>query len=95
MNATTPVRTFTYAGRTVHEYRPAVGEGLPNHVHDYGHLTYCLAGRCLVRKEGREFYITPESNPVELRANEWHEIEAVEPGTLFLNIFATKMDALR
>ena len=75
----------------MHEYRGGTGEGLPSHVHDYPHLTMCIAGKCAVRKEGKEFFLTPESDPVELRGNEWHEIEAVEPDTIFLNIFAAKM----
>jgi hypothetical protein len=28
------------------------------------------------------------TQPVNLKANEWHEIEALEDGTVFCNVFA-------
>jgi quercetin dioxygenase-like cupin family protein len=90
MIAAVPSRTFTYLGATVHEYRANKGEGLPKHSHDYAHLTVCHSGRCIVRKERKEFFIDPTTSPVELRAVEWHEIEAVEDGTVFCNIFPAR-----
>jgi hypothetical protein len=48
----------------------------------------CHAGRCAVRKQGRQIEITKDSQPVNLVANEWHEIEALEDGTVFVNVFA-------
>jgi len=42
-----------------------------------------------VRKEGVQREFTPESGAVVLKANEWHEIEALEDGTVFENIFVT------
>lgn len=64
------------------------GEGLPKHEHPYSHLTMCHAGRCIVRKEGRELVMTKDTQPVNLTAGEWHEIEALEDGTIFVNVFA-------
>jgi hypothetical protein len=32
--------------------------------------------------------MTKESQPITLKANEWHEIEALEDGTVFCNVFA-------
>lgn len=32
--------------------------------------------------------MTKDTQPVNLRANEWHEIEALEDGTVFVNVFA-------
>lgn len=90
MNRVEVARQFTYMGLTVREYRPNAGEGLPRHTHDYAHLTLCVSGKCVVRKENKEFYLTPTDQPVELRGIEWHEIEAVEDGTVFCNIFPAR-----
>jgi quercetin dioxygenase-like cupin family protein len=64
------------------------GQGLPRHDHPYSHLTMCHSGSCIVRKEGRELVMTKDTQPVNLVANEWHEIEALEDGTVFVNVFA-------
>lgn len=63
------------------------GQGIPRHEHIYPHLTMCHAGSCVVRKEGRELVITKNSPPVNLIPREWHEIEALEDGTVFVNMF--------
>lgn len=83
----TLARQFTYMGLSVNEYRADAGAGLPKHQHAHAHLTVCIQGKCLVRKEGREFTLDSTSQPVELRGNEWHEIEAIEDGTVFMNVF--------
>jgi hypothetical protein len=41
-----------------------------------------------VRKEGKELVMTKKTQPVNLRGNEWHEIEALEDETVFCNVFA-------
>jgi quercetin dioxygenase-like cupin family protein len=81
------LRSFNYAGFTFNVYNANNEEGLPKHDHDYDHGTMCLAGKIAVRKEGKEVFLTEENPPVNLRAGEWHEIQAVEPDTIFLNIF--------
>jgi hypothetical protein len=43
----------------------------------------------VIRKEGKEVRVTKETTPIVLVAGEWHEIEAVEDGTVFENIFVT------
>jgi hypothetical protein len=48
----------------------------------------CNAGSCIVRKENVELVMTKETQPVNLKAEEWHEIEALEDGTVFVNIFS-------
>ena len=48
----------------------------------------CHAGSCWIRKEGKEVLITKDTQPINLVANEWHEIEAAEDGTVFCNLFA-------
>lgn len=75
-------------GSALNIYHPNKGEGLPRHEHIYSHLTMCHAGSIIVRKEGRELVMTKDTQPVNLTANEWHEIEALENGTVFVNVFA-------
>lgn len=88
MISVNPRFTVTYDGASVNIYHADQGEGLPRHDHRYSHLTMCHAGSCIVRKEGRELVMTKDTQPVNLVANEWHEIEAFEDGTVFVNIFA-------
>jgi quercetin dioxygenase-like cupin family protein len=83
-----PRFTVTQDGTTLNVYHPNKGEGLPKHEHVYSHLTMCHAGSILVRKEGRQLVMTKDTQPVNLVANEWHEIEALENGTIFVNVFA-------
>jgi hypothetical protein len=47
-----------------------------------------MAGSCAVRKEGKEVVMTKETQPYNLVAGEWHEIEALEDNTVFCNMFA-------
>lgn len=88
MNAVDPRFSVTQDGTTLNVYHANAGEGLPRHEHLYSHLTMCHAGRCAVRKEGRELVMTKDTQPVNLVENEWHEIEALEDGTVFVNVFA-------
>lgn len=82
--------TFTYAGVTNNLYKGAAGEGLPRHEHTYPHATVCLVGSIKVTKEHKQAVLTSDSQPVVLLPNEWHEIEALEDGTVFMNIFESK-----
>jgi len=61
---------------------------LPRHQHVYSHLTMCHAGSIAIRKEGKEVVRTKDNQPVNLVENEWHEIEALEDNTVFVNVFA-------
>lgn len=83
-----PRHLVTYDGAVLHVYHANTGEGLPAHSHAYAHLTMCNAGKCVVRKENRELVLTKNTQPVNLTAAEWHEIEALEDGTVFVNVFA-------
>lgn len=83
-----PRFTVTQDGTTLLIYHAGAGEGLPQHHHGYPHLTMCHAGSIIVRKQGRELVMTKDTQPVNLIANEWHEIEALEDGTVFVNVFA-------
>jgi len=83
-----PTHNFTYDGATLHVYHAHKGQGLPSHQHTYSHATICNAGSCLVSLEGRSYTINKDSQPLNLPAEEWHEIEALEDGTVFVNVFA-------
>ena len=80
--------SFTYDLAQVNVYHANKGEGLPSHQHIYSHATICHNGSCLVSLEGRSYTIDKNSQPLNLPANEWHEIEALEDDTVFVNIFA-------
>lgn len=86
-----PRFTVTQDGTTLNVYHADKGQGLPRHEHTYSHLTLCHAGRCVVRKEGRELVMDKNTQPVNLVGAEWHEIEALEDGTVFVNVFAKGM----
>jgi quercetin dioxygenase-like cupin family protein len=88
------VKVVGYAHEVTHEkstlrvFLANNGEGLPRHEHDYSHLTMCHSGSCVIRKEGIEKIINKYTQPINLKANEWHEIEALEDGTVFVNVFS-------
>lgn len=83
-----PAHSFVYDGAELRVYHVNKGEGLSRHEHTYAHATMCCAGSLIVRKQGIEKVLTKESKPVNLVANEWHELEAAEDGTVFINVFA-------
>ena len=83
-----PRFAVTQDGSTLNVYHASNGDGLPKHDHVYSHLTLCTAGSIVVRKENLEHVMTKDSQPVNLKANEWHEIEALEDGTVFINVFS-------
>jgi quercetin dioxygenase-like cupin family protein len=83
-----PRHAFTYDGAQINVYHANRGEGLPKHEHRYSHATVCHSGSCVVRKENLELVMTKDTQPINLKADEWHEIEALEDGTVFVNVFA-------
>ena len=83
-----PKHSFTYDGAQINVYHANIGEGLPKHDHSYSHATICHNGSCKVSLEGRSYTINKDSQPLNLPAGEWHEIEALEDGTVFVNVFA-------
>lgn len=88
MIAINPKFSVIQNGTTLNVYHADKGQGLPKHEHLYSHLTMCHAGSCIVRKEGKELLMTKNTQPVNLIGNEWHEIEALEDNTVFVNVFA-------
>lgn len=88
MIVVSPRHSFNYDGAEIVVYHANSGEGLPRHEHRYSHATMCNSGSCVIRKENVELVMTKETKPVDLKAAEWHEIEALEDGTVFVNIFS-------
>ena len=88
MIALAPRHSFTYDGAQLNVYHANKGEGLPKHDHAYSHATVCHSGSCIVRVEGKELIMTKDTQPVNLTAGKWHEIEALEDNTVFVNVFA-------
>ena len=88
MIALTPRHSFTYDGAQLNVYHANKGEGLPRHEHIYSHATICHSGSCAVRVEEKELVMTKDTQPVNLPAGKWHEIEALEDNTVFVNVFA-------
>jgi len=86
--AVSPNHIFSYAGAQVAVYHANKGEGIPKHQHAYNHATMCNAGKCVIRVEGKEVFMTKYTQPINLVAGKWHEIEAVEDETVFVNVFA-------
>jgi hypothetical protein len=83
-----PKHDFTYDGAQLKVFHANKGEGLPKHNHSYSHATMCNAGSCLVSLKGRSYTINKDSKPLNLPAGEWHEIEALEDNTVFVNVFS-------
>ena len=83
-----PKHSVMYDGASLMVFHANKGEGLSRHQHEFAHLTMCHAGSCRVSNARRSIVINKDSQPVNLLANEWHEIEALEDGTVFVNMFA-------
>lgn len=82
------VHSVIYDGAVLNVFHANKGQGLPKHEHKFAHLTMVHAGKLVARKEGKELVMTKDTQPVNLLANEWHELEALEDGTVFVNVFA-------
>lgn len=82
-----PSHSFNVGNTTINVFNANKGEGLVRHEHDFSHITMCNSGSCLVSLEGRSYTIDKNSQPLNLPAKQWHEIEALEDETVFVNIF--------
>ena len=88
VNNVSPKHDMTYGGSIVRVYHANKGEGIPVHAHPYSHATICMAGSCRLTQENKSVVTTKDSTPVNLLAGKYHEIEALEDGTVFVNVFA-------
>ena len=86
-NATPEFRNIQKSDGTI-EMQVRYVHKFARHSHGYAHATMCNAGSCLVSLEGRSYTIDKNSQPLNLPAGEWHEIEALEDNTVFVNVFA-------
>ena len=86
--AIAPKHSFTYDGAAINVFHASKGYGLPQHEHTWSHATICHNGSCVIRMEGKEKIIDKHSGAFNLPANKWHEIEALEDDTVFVNVFA-------
>lgn len=85
-----PHHRVTYSGAQLNVYHANKGEGLPMHGHEYSHAVLCHSGCCKVSLEnGKSLVMTKDTMPVNLLAGIQHEIEALEDGTVFANVFET------
>lgn len=91
-----PRFAFIVDGCTINTFHiEKAGEGHPKHEHDYDHVTQVHVGRLLVTMAHTTFEMTKDTKPIRFPANEWHELEALEDGTIFCNVFAAGKDAQR
>jgi quercetin dioxygenase-like cupin family protein len=89
LNPLSPHHKVIYDGVSLNVYHANKGEGLPMHGHEYSHATICNAGSCKVSLEsGKSIVMFKDTMPVNLLAGVQHEIEALEDGTVFVNVFA-------
>ena len=84
----TPKHSITSDGAVINVFHANKSQGLPKHQHIFSHITMCHNGSCRVSLEGRSYTINKNSQPLNLPAHEWHEIEALEDNTVFVNVFA-------
>jgi len=83
-----PKHTFVYDGTRVNIFHADKGQGLPRHDHVYSHATVVYNGKVKCTKENFELIMDKNTTPIVLKGGEWHELEAMEDGTVFSNIFA-------
>jgi quercetin dioxygenase-like cupin family protein len=82
-----PKHDVTHDNAVVRVYHANKGEGIPLHSHEYSHVTICMAGTCKITQEDKSIVVDKNSTPINLLAGKWHEIESLEDGTVFVNVF--------
>lgn len=78
--------TINFKDTAIVVYHADCKQGHAKHDHVYPHVTFCTAGRAIVRKEGFETVIDKNSPPILIKELEWHEVEAIEDGTVLINV---------
>ena len=83
-----PKFAFNFGGVMLNIYNGDRGDKLVKHSHTYDHGLMCNSGSMIVRMENREEDLVMDKNhpPINLPANEWHEFEMLEDGTVFANM---------
>jgi hypothetical protein len=85
-----PTYTFLYNKVRFSVYHANIGEGLPRHEHTFAHLTMCVAGQVAIRKENIYREMDKDTTPLILKEKEWHEVEALVDGTVFINVLPAR-----
>jgi hypothetical protein len=93
LKALPPHYVFQYNGVTFSYYKGDKGEGLPKHEHTVSHLTFVASGKTCIRKENIYREMIAGDNPLNLKENEWHEIEILEDNTVFINVIGGNENA--
>jgi quercetin dioxygenase-like cupin family protein len=88
-----PHYVFQYNGITFSYYKGEKGEGLPKHEHIVSHLTFVASGKTCIRKENIYREMIAGDHPLNLKKNEWHEIEILEDNTVFINVIGGSENA--
>ena len=88
MKQITPTHVFTYDGTVINIFCANKGEGLPMHSHQYSHASFCTAGSCRYTQEGKTITANKLTQPINLVGGKNHAIEALEDGTVFVNVFS-------
>lgn len=82
--------TFVYEKTRINIFHADAGDIVPRHKHTSGHALFCAAGSFVIRKDNKELTVNKYTQPINVIANEWHEIEVLEDGTVFCNAFPEK-----
>jgi len=88
-----PLYRFEYNGVTFSYYKGDKGQGLPRHAHPVSHLTFVASGKTCIRKENIYREMIDGDQPLNLKENEWHEIEILEDNTVFINVIGGNENA--
>jgi quercetin dioxygenase-like cupin family protein len=78
---------FDYGNVTTSIFHVDAGAGHATHSHPFDHAVFVSRGSLRIKKEGYDKVHTPDDEPVNLRAKEPHSLEAMEDGTIFVNMF--------
>lgn len=87
INPLNPLLSFDYLTARCQIYAGSVGAGLLKHEHTFSHISVCVQGSIKITKEKGSKVLVANNAPTLLVANEWHEIEVLEPDTIFINMF--------
>jgi len=78
---------YTFGNVNVFNYFVDKGYGLPGHDHEVEHTVDVLKGSALVTIGEEKIKLDADSDAKVLPANVWHEVVALEDGTIFNSLF--------
>jgi quercetin dioxygenase-like cupin family protein len=83
-----PKHELNYGGSYISIFHANKGEGLEKHSHEFNHASMCVSGSCKYTENGKELIANKNTPPINLMAGKFHEIEALEDNTVFINVQA-------